>query len=90
MGFGFQHLISRLHLAWARSSTAARDVPKGHFAVYVGESRRRFVIPLTYLKHASFQTLLRRVEEEIGYQHPTGRLTIPCSEDDFLSLLRLI
>ncbi|MQM20009.1 hypothetical protein Taro_053022 [Colocasia esculenta] len=59
---------------------------RGHLAVYVGGSRRRFVVPVS-LKHASFQNLLRRVEEEMEFQHPMGGLsTIPCSEDDFVTL----
>jgi SAUR family protein len=37
------------------------DVPKGHFAIYVGEEekkRKRFVIPISYLKHPSFVSKL--------------------------------
>ncbi|CAN6463607.1 unnamed protein product [Victoria cruziana] len=60
----------------------AAGVPKGHFAVYVGESRKRFVIPTSYLKHPTFQALLRKAEEEFGFEHRSG-LTIPCDEDDF-------
>ncbi|KAJ6310790.1 hypothetical protein OIU76_015496 [Salix suchowensis] len=37
---------------------------KGHFAVYVGETQTRFVVPISYLKNPSFQNLLSRVEEE--------------------------
>lgn len=63
------------------------DVPKGHLAVYVGEIRRkRYVVPLSYLNHPSFQDLLQRAEEEYGFSHPTGGLTIPCSENAFLEL----
>ncbi|RYR21021.1 hypothetical protein Ahy_B03g066263 isoform C [Arachis hypogaea] len=47
---------------------------------------RRFVIPVCYLNQSSFQELLNQAEEEFGYDHPTGGLTIPCSEDEFLSL----
>ncbi|MQL97102.1 hypothetical protein Taro_029780 [Colocasia esculenta] len=83
MGFGIQHFAWRPHLLRHRSSSMATDVPKGHLAVYVGESQRRFVIPLSYLKHASFQSLLQRVEEEIGFQHPMGGLTIPFAEDEY-------
>lgn len=47
------------------------DVPKGHFAVYVGEcGKRRSVIPVTYLNQPSFQELLIEVEEEFGFDHP--------------------
>ncbi|KAI8021014.1 Indole-3-acetic acid-induced protein ARG7 [Camellia lanceoleosa] len=63
------------------------DAPKGHFAVYVGEKEKnRFVVPLSYLKHPLFQDLLRKAEEEYGFDHPMGGLTIPCSEDAFLNV----
>ncbi|KAL5788768.1 hypothetical protein ACOSP7_005717 [Xanthoceras sorbifolium] len=62
-------------------------VPKGHFAVYVGEmERKRFVVPMSYLKHPSFQNLLCQAEEEFGFDHPAGGLTIPCSEEVFMDL----
>ncbi|XP_019157571.1 PREDICTED: berberine bridge enzyme-like 18 [Ipomoea nil] len=49
------------------------EVPKGHFAVYVGESeKKRFVIPVSYLKDPSFQDLLCQAEDEFGYDHPMG------------------
>jgi SAUR family protein len=81
------HLMSRLHMARSRSSSAA-DVPRGHFAVYVGEQRKRFVIPTAYLKNPSFLVLLKRVEEECGFDHPAaGGLTIPCSEGDFADIV---
>ncbi|VFQ65864.1 unnamed protein product [Cuscuta campestris] len=65
-------------------------VPKGHFPVYVGEARRRFVVPIEYLGHALFRDLLEWTGQEFGYEHPTGGLTIPCTEDYFLSLTSLL
>ncbi|KAL8060276.1 hypothetical protein ABFS82_02G014900 [Erythranthe guttata] len=63
------------------------EVPKGHLAVYVGQNeKKRFVIPLSYLNHPSFQELLSHAEEEFGFHHPMGGLTIPCSEDLFVDL----
>ncbi|KAL5561117.1 hypothetical protein UlMin_030864 [Ulmus minor] len=63
------------------------DVPKGHIAVYVGETqRKRFVVPIAYLNHPSFRVLLKRAEEEFGFDHPMGGLTIPCREDIFIHL----
>ncbi|KAK3029046.1 hypothetical protein RJ639_040098 [Escallonia herrerae] len=63
------------------------DVPKGYFAVYVGEQeKKRFVIPISFLKQPSFQGLLRQAEEEFGFDHPMGGLTIPCREDTFIDL----
>ena len=62
-------------------------VRKGHVAVYVGAiQRKRFVVPISYLNHPSFQQLLKHAEEEFGFHHPQGRLTIPCNEDAFLDL----
>ncbi|KAF3434610.1 hypothetical protein FNV43_RR21695 [Rhamnella rubrinervis] len=63
------------------------NVPKGHIAVYVGEiQRKRFVLPISYLNHPSFRELLQRAEEEFGFNHPMGGLTIPCREDTFIHL----
>ncbi|OVA12815.1 Auxin-induced protein [Macleaya cordata] len=64
------------------------NVPKGHFTVYVGESqfKKRYVVPLSYLNHPSFQHLLCQAEEEFGFDHPMGGLTIPCNEDAFVDL----
>lgn len=63
------------------------NVPKGHIAVYVGEiQRKRFVVPISYLNHPSFRELLNRAEEEFGFNHPMGGLTIPCREAIFIRL----
>ncbi|KAK7405038.1 hypothetical protein VNO78_06191 [Psophocarpus tetragonolobus] len=77
-------------LAIRRASFTARqeiskfvEVPKGYLAVYVGEKQKRFVIPISYLNQPSFQDLLNQAEEEFGYNHPKGGLTIPCSEEVF-------
>ncbi|EYU35268.1 hypothetical protein MIMGU_mgv1a021605mg [Erythranthe guttata] len=65
----------------------SNEVPKGHLAVYVGENEmKRFVIPLSYLNHPSFQELLFQAEQEFGFHHPMGGLTIPCREDLFVDL----
>ncbi|XP_059649994.1 auxin-responsive protein SAUR21-like [Cornus florida] len=67
--------------------SSSPDVPKGHFAVYVGESQKnRFVVPISYLRHPMFQDLLRKAEEEYGYDTPMGGLIIPCSKATFLSV----
>lgn len=61
------------------------DVPRGHFPVYVGEERRRFVVPLHFLQNPVFQKLLQSAEEEFGFEHKMG-LIIPCEEAVFRSL----
>ncbi|XP_028767268.1 auxin-responsive protein SAUR50-like [Neltuma alba] len=61
------------------------DVPKGHFVIYVGENRSRYVVPISFLSRPEFQSLLLQAEEEFGFDHDRG-LTIPCEEDAFESL----
>ncbi|CAN4126892.1 unnamed protein product [Withania somnifera] len=69
-----------------RSSTSG-GVPKGHCAVYVGESqKKRFVVPISYLSQPLFQDLLAQAEEGFGFDLPMGGLTIPCKEDAFTDL----
>ncbi|XP_049405205.1 auxin-induced protein 15A-like [Solanum stenotomum] len=70
-----------------KKSSTTGDVPKGHFAVYVGEKqKKRFVIPISFLSQPLFQDLLSQAEEEFGFDHPMGGVTIPCSEDVFVDL----
>ena len=65
------------------------DVPKGHFAVYVGEKRSRYIVPISFLTHPEFQCLLRQAEEEFGFDHDMG-ITIPCEEVVFRSLTSML
>ncbi|KAK3029039.1 hypothetical protein RJ639_040091 [Escallonia herrerae] len=65
------------------------DVPKGHFAVYVGENRTRYIVPISFLTHPEFQCLLNRAEEEFGFDHDMG-ITIPCEEVVFRSLTSML
>ncbi|KAI4973659.1 hypothetical protein ZWY2020_041440 [Hordeum vulgare] len=72
---------------WEEEEEAApSDVPRGHFAVYVGESRRRFVVPIAVLDRPEFRSLLRRAEEEFGFGGAGDLLVLPCEELAFRSL----
>nr|XP_016433450.1 PREDICTED: auxin-induced protein 15A-like [Nicotiana tabacum] len=63
------------------------DVPKGHFAVYIGEKqKKRFVIPISFLSQPEFQYMLSQAEEEFGFDHPMGGVIIPCSDDIFIGI----
>ncbi|KAA3482288.1 auxin-induced protein 15A-like [Gossypium australe] len=84
MGFRLPMRMVNAKRILRASSTA--DVPKGYFAVYVGECQKRFVIPVSYLNNPLFQELLSLSEEEFGYDHPTGGLRILCGEDIFVDL----
>lgn len=75
-----------------QTSSSSDHVPKGHVAVYVGEQiekkkKKRFVVPISYLNHPCFREFLSRAEEEFGFNHPMGGLTIPCREELFLDLI---
>ncbi|KAL5081478.1 hypothetical protein RYX36_009899 [Vicia faba] len=86
MDFRITSIIRRASFSRTQGSTKGFEVPKVYLAVYVGDKMRRFVIPISYLNQSLFQELLNEAEEEFGYDHPMGGLTIPCSEDEFLNL----
>ncbi|XP_010539798.1 PREDICTED: auxin-responsive protein SAUR36-like [Tarenaya hassleriana] len=68
-----------------KGSNSAAVVPKGHLAVYVGESggdTRRVVVPVIYFNHPLFGELLDQAERVYGFEQP-GRITIPCRVSDF-------
>ncbi|KAM3695476.1 hypothetical protein ACJW31_07G134600 [Castanea mollissima] len=82
-----KHILRRTNSISKLAASTSLDVPKGYLAVYVGESeKKRFVIPISYLNQPTFQQLLNKAEEEFGFDHPMGGLTIPCSEDMFIDL----
>ncbi|XP_057511428.1 auxin-responsive protein SAUR22-like [Actinidia eriantha] len=82
-----KQILRRSSSAASKALSATVDVPKGYIAVYVGESeKKRFVVPISYLNQPSFQDLLSQAEEEFGFDHPMGGLTIPCREDIFIDL----
>nr|AFK44702.1 unknown [Lotus japonicus] len=87
MGFRISSIIRRASFSTNQASSKGFEVPKGYLAVYVGDKMRRFVIPVSHLNQPSLQELLHQAEEEFGYDHPAGGLTIPCREDEFLNLM---
>ncbi|CAK8569372.1 unnamed protein product [Lathyrus sativus] len=86
MGFHLPAVIRCASLSRSRTSSKVLNMPKGYLAVYIGQEMKRFVIPMSYLNQTSFQELLSEAEEEFGYNHPMGGLTIPCTEDVFLHI----
>ncbi|KAJ8641858.1 hypothetical protein MRB53_018552 [Persea americana] len=67
----------------------ARRTPKGHFAVYVGSDRKRFVVPTSYLKHPLFQQLLDKAAEEFGFDNQSG-IVLPCDVSTFEGLISVL
>ncbi|KAF5803808.1 putative small auxin-up RNA [Helianthus annuus] len=79
--------ILRRSLSNGSRTPTYKDIPKGYFAIYVGEQKKkRHVVPVSLLSEPMFQDLLHQAEEEFGYNHQMGALTIPCSEDVFTDL----
>ncbi|XP_071719633.1 auxin-responsive protein SAUR50-like [Rutidosis leptorrhynchoides] len=78
-----ERLQKGLFLAKKRSFSdqdlVPKDVKEGHFAVIASDDyvERRFVVPITYLRHPLFLILLERAAEEYGFDHD-GALMIPC------------
>ncbi|KAK8563003.1 hypothetical protein V6N12_011065 [Hibiscus sabdariffa] len=52
-----------------------------------GIPKERFLVPLPFLNQPLFQGLLSKAEEEFGFDHPTGGVTIPCHEDVFMDVI---
>ncbi|CAB4290011.1 unnamed protein product [Prunus armeniaca] len=44
------------------------------------------MVPISFLSQPSFQELLSKAEEEFGFDHPMGGLTIQCREEIFINL----
>ncbi|XP_050233060.1 auxin-responsive protein SAUR21-like [Mercurialis annua] len=69
------------------SHSTSSNMPKGFLAVYIGETeKKRFVVPVSYLNQPTFQDLLSKAEEQFGFDHPMGGLTIPCREETFINV----
>lgn len=60
-------------------------IKKGFVVVRVGvedEESQRFTIPISYLSHSFFKTLLEKAHDAYGYDD-VGPLKLPCTVDDF-------
>ncbi|CAH8390020.1 unnamed protein product [Eruca vesicaria subsp. sativa] len=88
MVFKFHFHVPHLHILHHH------HVPKGCVAIMVGhegdeEGLHRFVVPLMFLSHPLFLSLLKEAEEEYGFKH-AGPITIPCRVDDFKHVQEII
>ncbi|KAL2622882.1 hypothetical protein R1flu_003087 [Riccia fluitans] len=73
----------------SRLGRIPEDIPRRCLAVYVGQERRRYIISINFLSHSLFKELLRRSEEEFGFQYEGG-LSIACDCYLFENVLRMI
>ncbi|KAF7144254.1 hypothetical protein RHSIM_Rhsim05G0065700 [Rhododendron simsii] len=89
--FQAKALLHRPIFLASQTAPNVAHIPKGYLAIYVEESqKKRFLVPVSYLNQPLFQELLHKAEEEFGYSHPMGDLTIPCTEDTFLDLTSVL
>ncbi|KAL7258852.1 hypothetical protein ACSBR1_004877 [Camellia fascicularis] len=69
--------------------TASPGTPTGHFAVYVGEERWRFVVPTGFLSHPLFKMLLEKAYDKFGFEQRDG-LVVPCSVAAFREVVSAV
>lgn len=65
------------------------EIPTGFFALYMGEERRRFVVPTCYLSHPLFKMLLEKAYEKFGFEQRSG-LVVPCSVIAFQEVVSVV
>jgi SAUR family protein len=88
MVFKFHFHVPHLHILHHH------HVPKGCVAIMVGhegdeQGLHRFVVPLMFLSHPLFLSLLKEAEEEYGFKQ-SGPITIPCRVDEFKHVQEII
>ncbi|KAI4299920.1 hypothetical protein L6164_033340 [Bauhinia variegata] len=82
-----KHILRRSLSNSREAISMSTNVPKGYFAVHVGEEQKKiFVVPISYLNKPEFLELLNKAEDEFRFDHPMGGLTIPCSEEIFIDI----
>ncbi|XP_058113127.1 protein SMALL AUXIN UP-REGULATED RNA 51-like [Magnolia sinica] len=89
ISLGRRHVISDSDSDSDSDSTRHRRIPPGFLAVYVGPERRRFVIPTRFLNLPIFVALLKKAEEEYGFQ-ACGGLVLPCDVGFFKGVLKIL
>lgn len=63
--------------------------PTGSFTIYIGEERRRFVVPMGYLSHPLFKMMLDKSSKEFGFNQKNG-LVVPCSVNAFQEVVSVV
>lgn len=70
-------------------SSPSGKTPTGFFTLYIGEERRKFVVPMGYLSHPLFKMMLEKSSEEFGFGQKNG-LVIPCSVNAFQEVVSVV
>ncbi|KAK1575855.1 hypothetical protein Q3G72_008927 [Acer saccharum] len=72
-----------------RSKHHHHHILSGFFAVYIGEDRKRFLIPTRFLNLPIFVYLLKIAEEEYGFKF-NGGIALPCEVDLFEEVFKFL
>lgn len=68
----------------------ANQVQKGYVAMYVGEERKRYEVPVKYLSLPKFQELMMNSQDEGDLDFKIdGPITLTCTTEKFEELLKL-
>ncbi|KAJ0780102.1 putative small auxin-up RNA [Helianthus annuus] len=70
-------------------SSPSCKTPTGFVTLYVGEERRRFIVPVGYLSHPLFKMLLEKSSEVFGFCQKSG-LVVPCSVNAFQEVVSVV
>lgn len=81
------NLVMELYLGYNEEKNPG-VAPKGFVPIQVGEERRRYFIPVSYLSSISLKAFLHQFEEEIQ-ANMNGPITLPCSFESFEAILAL-
>lgn len=71
-------------LAIVERSEIIAPTPSGHIPMYVGEGRKRYDVPVEYLKFHKLRELLMQSQEDGFLDFKIdGPITLPCTTDTF-------
>lgn len=83
-------MLRRVMKHWKSMKAHLSDqMSPGFLPVYVGQKRKRFLIPTRFLKFPIFIALLQKSEEEYGFQF-SGGIALPCEVDFFIQVLKVL
>lgn len=68
-----------------RSNSSSTTTTRGSFPIYVGEDRKRYMVPTAVANSPPFVAMLDQYQDEISR---SGPLTLPCSAAAFELVLR--
>ncbi|KAK2649464.1 hypothetical protein Ddye_016953 [Dipteronia dyeriana] len=65
------------------------ELARGCVAIYVGQERKRYQVPLIYLSLPNFQQLINTSQEDVFDVKIDGPITLACATHTFEQLLKI-